>query len=189
MNKSSITRFLCIIGIGAVLLLASSLLLRYYGPNVSKSKSPSNEYTVAYNSIAKTIRVLDKQGKELYSEAVFEYVDFFWSADSKYLALVGRWQGAQNGIETKIVEMKNGGILCYRMPRYAFAVSTGYVVRGNFLAKEFVDEHGVLVEFMGYLDTGEQGWPRMVAGRFIFDTENESIRELHFDQFPFDEFP
>jgi len=170
MIKNNITRFLCIIGIGVIVILASNLLLRQCGFNVSKSLSPNNEYSVSYNSFANVLLVLNKNGQKIYSIAAYEPINALWSSDSRYLIL--EYKIYDGWIENMILEPRADDTLSCQPLLLPGGINPS---KAQLRVIEFVDDRSVLVELATELESGKQ-----VVGWYIYDIESRSAGEIHF---------
>jgi len=182
MIKSRIVRFLCVIGIGVILILSCGLLFRQCGPNTTISVSPNNKFAVSYNSFSKTIRVsfkdrASKGGASEYFANAYNPV-VMWSSDSRYMIIVyDEPNGKSKNITKEMFDYSgSSGFVTHIGYEYAFERATGYDPhKVQFRIIEFVDDSSVLIEFVIDQEHGQQ-----IAGRYVFDFESGFVRDIQF---------
>ena len=172
MIKNSVIKFLCIVGIGTALILASMLLLENYGPNANKSISPNKEYQVSYNSISKRVTLRNLKTGLVTFDRIHEteMVSFYWSQDSRYLAVV--YELSYGMIWSEIRDMDG---IAVGPVYYADGFDGAFDIDNTqFKITKFVNDHSVLVECITGQESGGE-----VSKWYVFDIPNNCVTEVH----------
>lgn len=153
--------------------------------NSSKTISPNGEYTVSYNKFAKIITTLHLQSKvSSYLTASgwnpAKNPDFFWSPDSRYLAIV--YSDVQGYKWTEVIDFVNNSGLTIPMKseiqdlREETRTSDPYNnSNAEVYITEWLDNTHALVKFSWPSDTSV----KIISGWYTCVVPSHSVIDLH----------